>query len=187
MASARMNANPPPRRHMKYLLAILLTATRLCADGPDPVFYLVGANGTRQGPFTFADQSKLTLQGRAYTLVVEPAKVGPALAKLQSMQVEDLRFQDAPLPEVLRVLTEISMELDVKGKTGVTFHFMDPTAKARDPLDPFLQDTSPALTWSCRNLDLLTCLKQICMLTGCTYSEEHGMVVVRPKPKAVGK
>ena len=127
---------------MKYLLAIVLTATRLCADGPDPVFYLVGADGTRQGPFTFADQCKLTLEGRAYTLVVEPAKVGPALAMLQSLQVEDLSFQDAPQPEVLKVLTEMSKELDSKGKTGVTFQFLDPTAKPRDPLDPFHQERS---------------------------------------------
>ena len=101
--------------------------------------------------------------------------------------MEDLRFQDAPLPEVLKVLAEMSKELDTKGKTGVAIRFLDPTAKPRDRLAPFQRDTSPTLSLSCRQLDLLTRLKQICTLTGCTYSEEHGMVVVRPKPKAVGE
>ncbi|WP_269537222.1 hypothetical protein [Cerasicoccus fimbriatus] len=89
--------------------------------------------------------------------------------KLQSIRIPQLKFENAPLGEVLNYISKQSLEEDPGPVvTGVEFIYMPP------------KENAPNLTISLRNIKVGTALDIICAKTGMQWDYNQGLIVVKP-------
>jgi general secretion pathway protein D len=94
----------------------------------------------------------------------------PVLEKMRSIVIPNVSFNDAPLSNVIKTLSDLSAEYDPSGK-GVNMNLVTDAA----PPDK----TNPPVTLTLRGENLETILQSVCKNVHYTFEVESGIVTLR--------